>query len=222
MTLSGTPVGTLSSDCNDYISLLNTNTELLKEEYYTLTADYTQALSASYTEFTNIGGNLDTLSIVENNCQGDTIILGNRLELNNTQRLIVEDSDGTISLWGLYVYSGTTPYSGGEISDFLNGISAQTFNQTSGITEECCVAINKTLSTKGKKGLGLDKEYVWNTTLSGCTWREINDGQGDCTHCGNTTESSFTATSSGLTCEVVNKTICVNPVDFLDTPPSKN
>ena len=221
VTLSGTSSGSFTGDCNTYVNLLDTNTNLLKEEYYVLTADYTQALSAGYTDFVNIGGNLNTLNIVENDCQGDTIVLGNRFELNEEQRLIVEDSDGTISLWGLYVYTGSTPYSGGDVNEIISGVSAQTFNQTSGMTEECCKALNTTLSSKGKKGLSLDKNYVWDTTLSGCTWREINDGQGDCTHCGNTTESSFTATSSGLTCEVVNKTICVNPVDFLDTPPSK-
>ncbi len=221
VVLSGTSAGGFTGDCNTYVSLLNTNTNLLKEEYYVLTADYSQALSAGYTDFINIGGSIDTLNIVENDCQGDTIVLGNRFDLNEEQRLIVEDSDGTVSLWGLYVYTGSTPYSGGDINEVISGVSAQTFNQTSGMTEECCESLNKTLSSKGKKGLSLDKNYVWDTTLSGCTWREINDGQGDCTHCGNTTESSFTATSSGLTCEVVNKTICVNPVDFLDTPPSQ-
>ena len=219
--LSATSTGTMLSDCEIFNSTLKNIVENIKEEYYTLTADYPSSLNASYYDLIEKGGSSEELLIVDNDCNTQTFVIGDRENLNNDQRLIVEEGDGTISLFGLYVYSGSTPYSGGEITDIISGVSAQTFNQTSDMTEECCKNLNTILSNKGKYGLGLDKDYVWNESLSGCTWREINDGQGDCTHCGNTTHSSFTGTSSGVTCEVVNKTICVNPLDFLDQPPSK-
>ena len=219
--LSATSTGTMLSNCEIFNSTLENIVENIKEEYYTLTADYPSSLNASYYDLIEKGGSSEELLIVDNDCNTQTFVIGDRENLNNDQRLIVEEGDGTISLFGLYVYSGSTPYSGGEITDIISGVSAQTFNQTSGMTQECCKNLNTILSNKGKYGLGLDKNYVWDDSLSGCTWREINDGQGDCTHCGNTTHSSFTGTSSGVTCEVVNKTICVNPLDFLDQPPSK-
>jgi len=221
LSLSGTSTGTMLGDCGIYKGELENIVEHIKEEYYNLTADYPSSINAGYWDLIEKGGSSEEILIVNNDCNTQTIVIGDRENLNNDQRLIVEEGDGTISLFGLYVYSGSTSYSGGEIIDIISGVSAQTFNQTSGMTEECCKNLSTILSNKGKYGLGLDKNYSWDSTLSGCTWREINDGQGDCTHCGNTTHSSFTGTSSGVTCEVVNKTICVNPLDFLEQPPSK-
>jgi len=221
LTLSGSTPGGVGFSCETYTNSLEQSISTLKDDVYTLTADLNEAVSASYWDLIKLGGSLDTLSIVENNCQGDTLILGDRENINELQHLIIEDSAGTISLWDVYIFSGSTPYSGGDITSPFSGVSAQTINQTSGMTSECCNNLNTLLSNKGKFGLGLDKNYVWDNTLSGCTWRDINEGEGDCSHCGETSESSFTATSSGVTCEVFNKTICVNPADFLDIPPSK-
>jgi len=220
LTLSATSVGSMLSDCEIYNGLLENIVEDIKENYYILTADYPSSLSAGYWDLIEKGGSIEELYIVDNDCNTQTLVIGDRKTLNSDQRLIVEEGDGTISLFGLYVYSGTTPYSGGEITEIINGVSAQTFNQTSGMTSECCTNLNTILTSSGKNGLNLDKNYIWNNSISGCTWIDLND-EGDCTHCGNTTHSSFSANSSGVTCEVVDKTICVNPLDFLEQPPSK-
>ena len=220
LILSATSVGSMLSNCEIYNSILENIVEDIKEQYYTLTADYSSSLSAGYWDLIEKGGSVEELYIVDNDCNTQTLVIGDRKTLNKDQRLIVEEGEGTISLFGLYVYSGTTPYSGGQITEIINGVSAQTFNQTSSMTPECCTNLNTILTSSGKNGLNLDKNYVWNSSISGCTWIDLND-EGDCTHCGNTTHSLFSATSSGVTCEVVDKTICINPLDLLEQPPSK-
>lgn len=221
LDLSFSATSTPLFNCNTLTNTLISQISDLKNEFYTLTADYSSSLSATYYDLLNKGKTLSEFTIETNNCNSDTIVIGNYKDNNELFSLIVEDADGTLSIFENYIYDTTTPYIGGNQTEILSGYTAQTFNQTTGLTKECCVSLNKLLNSEGEKGLGLGKNYIWDDSLSGCTWREINDGDGDCTHCGNTKHSSFTATSSGVTCEVVNKTICVNPLDFLEQPPSK-
>ena len=64
------------------------------------------------------------------------------------------------------------------IQKSLSGLTAQTFNQTTGITMECCHSLTNLITSKGIEGLGVDKNYVWDTTLNACTWTAINNCEG--------------------------------------------
>ena len=118
------------------------------------------------------------------NIKLDLMVLGNNKEVDNLFGIIVEEPDSTISFLETYVYSATTPYTGGESIEIFSGVTAQTFNQTTGFTQECCETINKLLTDKGVTGLGLEKDYIWNSTVSACTWNAIDDCAGDCAYSG--------------------------------------
>ena len=182
--LSGTTPAGLIFSCETYTNILQNQVLELKNDYYNLTADYNKSLSATYSELLSLGEDLSLFEIEKNNCGSDNIIIGNNKELDNLYGIIVEDFDGTISFWESYLFSGTTPYMGGNLIEVLSGVTAQTFNQTSGLDEECCKSLNHLITNKGIEGLGVDKNYVWNNSISACTWTEVNDCEGDCEYSG--------------------------------------
>jgi len=102
--------------------------------------------------------------------------------------------------------------------EILSGITAQTFNQTPFVDEDCCKTINDLLNSEGVNGLGLGKNYQWDSNISACVWKPI-DGcsscEGDCEYCGTLNECSngyYTGNSYN---------ICINPLDYLDVQPSE-
>jgi len=184
LPLSGTPTGSLTFSCETLTTILEEQVTELKNDYYILTSEYTESLSASYEDLLNKGGSLSGFYIEENNCGSDNLIIGNNKELEDLYSVIIEEPEGTISLWDNYVYSGITPYTGGRIEEITEGISAQTFNQTTGIDEECCKTLKHLITSQGVSGLGIDKNYQWNSDLNACTWLEINNCEGDCEYSG--------------------------------------
>ena len=191
----------------------------MKNDYYSLTADYNESLSASYYDLIKKGGSLSKFYIEKNNCGSDTIVINNSSNLDNLFGLIAENNDGTLSFYESYLYSGTTPYSGGTLTEVLSGITAQTFNQTTGMTLECCTSLNGLINDKGTLGLGIDKNYVWDTTTSSCNWKDINSCKGDCEYYGTKKVISREDCLSGITTgDTVG--VCINPLDFLDSLPS--
>ena len=196
ITLSGGTSGSLTFSCETYTNILNNQVIELKNDYYSLTADYNESLDATYQDLLSKGETLSLFDIKENNCGSDNIIIGNNEELDNLFGIITEEYDGTISFWESYLYSGTTPHTGGNQIEVLSGITAQTFNQTTGFTSECCESINTILTSGGVNGLGVEKNYVWNTTLSACTWTTIDNCEGDCEYSGEISKSSAAATMS--------------------------
>jgi hypothetical protein len=182
--------------CETYTTLLENKVTELKDEYYTLTADYNASLNATYAELKELGGDLTNFGITKNNCGSDTIIVGNYKDVNKLFGLITEDIDGTLSLFEIYVYNSTTPYTGGTETEILSGYTAQTFDYSTDITAECCKSLNSLLNDTGKYGMGLGKNYIWSETFSACTWRDLDNCQGDCSYTGPTTINSSTDITS--------------------------
>ena len=219
LELSGATTGSLNFSCSTYTTLLEQQVLEFKNDYYSLTADLNASLNASYYDLLALGGNISLFEIENNNCNTNNIILGNNKEVDNLFGIIVEEPDSTISFLETYVYSATTPYTGGESIEIFSGVTAQTFNQTSGFTQECCETINKLLTDKGVTGLGIDKDYIWNSTVSACTWNAIDDCAGDCAYSGPLKVISREDCLSGITTgNTIN--VCVNPLDYLDVNPA--
>ena len=212
LPLSGTPTGSLTFSCETLTTILEEQVTELKNDYYILTSEYTESLSASYEDLLNKGGSLSGFYIEENNCGSDNLIIGNNKELEDLYSVIIEEPSGTISLWDNYVYSGITPYTGGRIEEITEGISAQTFNQTTGIDEECCKTLKHLITSQGVTGLGIDKNYQWNSDLNACTWLEINNCEGDCEYSGVKNVSIYSPPGTS----VVTTSYCVAP--FSETP----
>jgi len=210
----------ISFSCDTYTSILTDQVLELKNDYYSLTADYNESLDANYYDLLNKGGNLSKFYIQKNNCGSDTIVINNNNNLDNLFGLITEDNDGTLSFYESYIYSGSTPYVGGTLTEVISGITAQTFNQTTGVTSECCTSLNGLINDKGTLGLGIGKNYVWDTTTSSCNWKEINSCKGDCEYSGTkkviSREDCLSGITTGTTVDV-----CINPLDYLDFPPSQ-
>ena len=210
----------LSFSCDTYTSILSDQVLELKNDYYTLTTEYNQSLNASYNDLLNKGGSLSKFYIQKNNCGSDTIVINNDKFLENLFGLLTEDSNGTLSFYETYIYSGTTPYVGGTLTEVLSGITAQTFNQTSGLTSECCSSFNNLINSNGVNGLNVGKNYVWDTTTNSCNWKEINDCQGDCDYYGTKKVISREDCLSGITTGTT-VGVCVSPLDYLDYSPSQ-
>ena len=219
LDVSASTSGILFS-CDTYTSILTDQVLELKNDYYSLTADYNESLDANYYDLLNKGGNLSKFYIQKNNCGSDTIVINNNNNLDNLFGLITEDNDGTLSFYESYIYSGSTPYVGGALTEVISGITAQTFNQTTGVTSECCTSLNGLINDKGTLGLGIGKNYVWDTTTSSCNWKEINSCKGDCEYSGSkkviSREDCLSGITTGTTVDV-----CINPLDYLDFTPSQ-
>ena len=207
---------TLSGDCDSenfscetYTTLLETKVTELKDEYYTLSGDYNESLNATYADLKEKGGDLTNFGITRNNCGSDTVIMGNYKDVNELFGLLIEDPDGVLSFSEIYIYNDTTPYTGGTPTEILSGYTGQTFNRRGGITEECCQSLNSLLNDRSKYGMGLGKNYVWNETFSACTWRDLDNCQGDCSYTGPTTINSTTGNTTGGT-----YTVCGNCYEF--------
>jgi hypothetical protein len=219
LDVSASTSGILFS-CDTYTSILTDQVLELKNDYYSLTADYNESLDANYNDLLNKGGSLSKFFIQKNNCGSDTIVINNNNNLDNLFGLITEDVDGTLSFYESYIYSGSTPYVGGALTEVISGITAQTFNQTTGVTSECCTSLNELINGKGTLGLGIGKNYVWDITTSSCNWKEINSCKGDCEYSGTKKVISREDCLSGITTgETVG--VCVNPLDYLDFTPSE-
>ena len=212
--------GGLIFSCDTYTSILTEQVLELKNDYYSLTADYNESLDANYNDLLNKGGSLSKFYIQKNNCGSDTIVINNNSELDNLFGLLTENSDGSLSFYESYIYSGSTPYVGGVSTEVISGITAQTFNQTTGMTLECCTTLNGLINDKGTLGLGVGKNYVWDTTTNSCNWKEINSCEGDCEYYGTKKVISREDCLSGITTGVTVGT-CINPLDFLDVNPSE-
>ena len=219
LSLSGTPAG-ISFSCDTYTDILTSEVSNLKNEYYSLTADLNESLSATYDDLKSLGGSLSNFTIQENNCESQTLVIGDYKDLDELFGLLIEESDGTLGFWETYVYNTTTPFVGGNHIEIFSGYTAQTFNQTSGVTEECCKSINTILNGTGKLGMGLGKEYEWNTSLNACTWTSIGDCNGDCEYSGTKDVNSISGTGTDKICEVTQVPVCINPINFLDKAPS--
>ena len=217
LDLSASTTG-LTFSCSTFTDILENQVTELKNQYYTLTSDYNNSLNATYYDLLNLGYGLSNFEIQNNNCGTDTLVINNNQQTNNLFGLITENYDGTISVYESYIYSGSTPYIGGTLVQVLSGVTAQTFNQTTFVNEECCKTINNLLNGEGTEGLGLGKNYQWDSSLSKCLWKPI-DGcsvcEGDCEYCGTLNECSngyYTGSSYN---------ICINPLDYLDIQPSE-
>jgi len=207
----------LPFSCETYTELLHNQIIELKNEYYLLTANYTEALDAGYYDLLEKGGSLSKFFIERNSCEGEIIVLNDTNGVNNLFGLIVEKPNGTLGFFETYVYTGTPLYVGGVEQELINGVSAQTFNQSNSITKECCNSISNLLNHKGTDGLGLDKSYHWSDSESLCYWRPINECskcKGDCEYCGKTKKCISGQTS------IETYNVCINPLDFLDFDPS--
>ena len=212
--------GGLIFSCDTYTSILTEQVLELKNDYYSLTSDYNESLGANYNDLLNKGGSLSKFYIQKNNCGSDTIVINNNSELDNLFGLLTENSDGSLSFYESYIHSGSTPYVGGVSTEVISGITAQTFNQTTGMTLECCTTLNGLINDKGTLGLGVGKNYVWDTTTNSCNWKEINSCEGDCEYYGTKKVISREDCLSGITTGVT-VGICINPLDFLDVNPSE-
>ena len=210
----------ISFSCDTYTTILSGQVIELKTDYYISTTDYNQSLNASYNDLLIQGGSLSKFYIEKNNCGSDTIVINNDKSLGNLFGLLTENSDGTLSFYETYIYSGTTPYVGGTLTEVLSGITAQTFNQTSGFTSECCSSFNNLINLDGVNGLNVGKNYVWDITTNSCNWKEINDCQGDCDYYGTKKVISREACLSGITTGTT-VGVCINPLDYLDYTPSQ-
>ena len=58
LPLSGTPTGSLTFSCETLTTILEEQVTELKNDYYILTSEYTESLSASYEDLLNKGGSL--------------------------------------------------------------------------------------------------------------------------------------------------------------------
>jgi hypothetical protein len=201
----------LTFSCDTYTDILRTQVIKLKNDYYTLTSDYTKSINASYYDLLDKGGSLPKFFIQQSNCVGDILVINNNEELDNLFGLLVEESDGTIGFYETYIYTGTSVYTGGTLEEVISGVTAQTFNQGSSVDKTCCESLNKLINSGGIDGLGLDKNYQWDPELEICSWRSLraDSSDNDCQYCG---------TVSGCTEEEI---ICVKPLDFLDVLPSE-
>ena len=210
----------ITFSCDTYTSILTDQVLELKNDYYSLTADYNESLDANYSDLLNKGGSLSKFYIQKNNCGSDTIVINNDNNLDNLFGLITENNDGTLSFYESYIYSGFTPYVGGTLTEVLSGITAQTFNQTSGMTLECCTSLNELINDKGTLGLGIGKNYIWDSTTNSCNWKDINNCKGDCEYSGTkkviSREDCLSGITTGTTVDV-----CINPLDYLDYSPSQ-
>jgi len=184
LPLSGTTPAGLTFSCDTYTTILQQQVTELKNDYYSLTANYSESINASYSDLLNKGGSLSGFEIEENNCGSSNLIIGDNNQLDNLFGVITENEDGTISFWETYLYDTTTPYTGGVNEEIFSGITAQTFNQTTSFDSECCQTLNNLITANGINGLGVNKEYVWNNSVSACTWMEINNCEGDCEYSG--------------------------------------
>ena len=169
---------------NDYTNFLEYKLEEMKNEFYSLTGEYNNALNSNYYQFKDKGGVIENFGITKNNCGSDTIVMGNFKDINEKFGLLVEDINGHISLFEVNVFDELSPSLSGVTIEILPGYSAQTFNQSEYLDQEFCEKINFTLNTEGKEGFGLGKNYIWREEYSACTWTDINNGEGDCTYCG--------------------------------------
>ncbi len=210
----------LTFSCSTYTDLLEQTVLDLKNKYYILTSDYIESLDATYEQLLEKGEVLSNFYIQENNCGTDTIVLNDNSSLNNLFAIITENYDGTLSIFENYLYTGTTPYSGGVLTEVLSGtsVTAQTFNQKQFIDQECCEKINELLNGEGTNGLGLGKNYLWDSGNCFCTWKPLDDCancKGDCEYCGSKKEC-VDGFATGETYSV-----CINPLDYLDIQPSE-
>jgi hypothetical protein len=208
----------LTFSCSTYTDLLEQKVLELKNKYYILTSDYIESLDATYQQLLDKGEELTDFYIQENNCGTDTIVLNDNSSLNNLFAIITENYDGTLSIFENYLYTGTTPYSGGVLSEVLTGVTAQTFNQKQFIDQECCEKINELLNGEGSGGLGLGKNYQWDSSNCFCTWKPLDDCancKGDCEYCRQKKEC-VDGFATGETYSV-----CINPLDYLDIQPSE-
>ena len=215
ITLEDVVTSGLTFNCQDYIDILNTQVVELKNKYYTLTGDYSESLSSTYYGLLEKGETLSKFYIDQNNCDSETIVINNNKELDNLFGIISENYDGSISFFEIYLYSGTTPYVGGEIIEVFSGLTAQTYNQTSSIDAECCSSLNNVINGEGSSGLGVGKTLTWDETSCRCYWslpNNCSDCKGDCEYCGSITDVCGTNTTSS---------VCVNPLNFLDILPSE-
>ena len=208
----------LTFSCSTYTDILEQQVIELKNKYYILTSDYIQSLDATYQDLLDKGEELSKFYIQKNNCGTDTIVINDNSSLDNLFGVITENYDGTISLFETYLYTGATPYNGGVLLEVLSGVTAQTFNQTLDIDQNCCERINKLLNDEGVDGLGLGKNYQWNSSNCSCNWKPIDgcsDCKGDCEYCG-TKKECVDGFATGDTYNV-----CINPLDYLDFHPSE-
>ena len=210
----------LTFSCSTYTDSLTQSVLSLKNKFYALTSDYIESLDATYYQLLEKGESLDNFYIQENNCGTDTIVINDNSSLNNLFGIITENYDGTISLFETYLYTGSTPYSGGVFSEVLSGtgVTAQTFNQKLSIDQECCESLNDLLNGEGATGLGLGKNYQWDSSNCFCTWKPLDDCdkcKGDCEYCGKKKEC-VDGFATGDTYSV-----CINPLDYLDIQPSE-
>ena len=210
----------LTFSCSTYTDSLTQSVLSLKNKYYALTSDYIESLDATYYQLLDKGESLDNFYIQENNCGTDTIVINDNSSLNNLFGIITENYDGTLSLFENYLYTGTTPYSGGVLSEVLSGtgVTAQTFNQKLHIDQDCCESLNDLLNGEGSGGLGLGKNYQWDSSNCFCTWKPLDDCdkcKGDCEYCG-TKKECVDGFATGETYSV-----CINPLDYLDIQPSE-
>ena len=217
LDLSASTTG-LPFSCSTLTNSLETIVINLKNQYYTLTSEYNNSLNATYYDLQNLGYSLSNFNIQNNNCGTDTIVINNNQSIDNLFSLITENYDGTLSVYESYIFSGSTPYTGGTLVEVLSGITAQTFNQTTFVDEGCCNTLNNLLNSGGVNGLGVGKNYQWDSTNGYCVWKPI-DGcsvcEGDCEYCGTLNECS----NGFYTGNTYN--VCINPLDYLDVQPSE-
>ena len=203
---------------NDYTNFLEYKLDEMKNEFYSLTGEYNEALNSNYYEFKDIGGNIQNFGITKNNCGSDTIVMGNYKDVNEKFGLLVEDINGFLSFFEVNVFDELTPSLSGVTIEILPGYSAQTFNQTEYINKDFCDKVNFTLNTEGKNGFGLGKNYIWNEEYTACTWTDIDNTEGDCAYCGEKETISYEECKSGVT-TANTVTVCINPKDYLDVDP---
>ena len=110
----------LSFSCETYTNTLQNQVLELKNKYYTLTSNYTEALNSNYYDLLEKGETLSNFYISKNNCGGDTLVLNNNNLIGNLFNLIVEDSDGSLGLFDVYIYSGTKEYLLFRLNDKLH------------------------------------------------------------------------------------------------------
>ena len=80
----------ITFSCDTYTSILTDQVLELKNDYYSLTADYNESLNANYSDLLNKGGSLSKFYIQKNNCGSDTIVINNNNNLDNLFGIITE------------------------------------------------------------------------------------------------------------------------------------
>jgi hypothetical protein len=204
--------------CSTYTDILQQQVVELKNKYYSLTSNYVESLDSTYYDLLEKGEELSKFYVQKNNCGTDTLVINDDSSLNNLFGIITENYDGTISIFETYLYTGLTPYSGGMLMEVLSGVTAQTFNQKLDIDQQCCESLNELLNGNGVNGLGLGKNYQWDSGNCFCTWKPF-DGcyncKGDCEYCG----EKKVCVDGFETGDTYN--VCINPLDYLDIHPSE-